>query len=71
MRQNAVLAGAQVTGQWQWAGEEAGAVGPQRESLHMVRVHSKEETRSMLNQAERGANEEPYDVVQTKINTYK
>lgn len=63
MRQTAVLAGARVAGQWQWAGEQAGAVGPQRESPRMVQLHSKEKTHSVLNQAERGTSEEPYDVV--------
>ena len=63
MRANAMLAGAQVAGQWQWAGEQVGAVGLQWESLITVWVCSKEETRSMLNQAERGSSEQPYDVV--------
>jgi len=36
MRQNAVLAGAQIAGQWQWAGEQAGDVGPQQGFAHTV-----------------------------------
>lgn len=63
MTQNAVLAGAQAVGQRQCDGEQAGAVGPQQESPRTVQVRSEEETCLMLNQAERGTSEEPYDVV--------
>lgn len=51
-------AGAMAVG---WEQEEA--VGVQWESQTVVQAHSKEETRLVLNQAERYASGEPYDKV--------
>lgn len=52
-----------VLGRWQWVGEQQESVGVQLESQIVVQAHSKEETCSVLNQAEGYTSEEPYDRV--------